>query len=973
MPKQYDTRVSQRQVLDPISKPEKIAATVHATDQFVADTGQNTDLAQFAAGLTKFNPHLAAFGKQIDTGNAHQAFAEGQAEQERQALDPNYAVNSAAAMPEPSNVAFKANFKTGYNEALSTRLAVGVQNDMLDAWSKVRMTEQDPEKFIKEWTAKNTAGFTDPTQLQAITKAHVETVKSIRTDARGLQMKAVEKSSRESVDAALGSITPDMTNEQMHDTFQKSVVPLGVGTGYFTRPELAVKFAERLNALSLTQNGSPEVFDAMREFKDPVTGKSLVEMNPQLAVQVEGYRRAAEHQRDGRLVEAMKTVNFEKQLMWEARVNRGDMPTDAEYKAEIGPLAMFQTEEAALAHRHKSLKALGAQQELAAGIALANAGQLWAVGKPEDQKKIMDHITDPAVAAIMGTVNSNDPQAASIRNQAMGMIVKAHSSSGASVPNTRLKNFFGSVAQQVITKDSEPTPSFLLAASIYSQMPPNLKSVYADGDAAQVLEHFSAMRGNGPETQLDAKSAYHQAYSAISPEAKARATEREKDPAFNAGISSMVKNLTTPWYRDVFGFQALGTYPTNETAVAEYAQREAKQFLMRNPNAGDSALKAHVQSWYAGRFVYENASNTIVEVPGGETGEGTTKALTSYISKLQKENPKADPTLRYMGNGQYQVWALNGNKMLDTVRLQDIKDTHYNSEHLDQKTGEGARMASLQKSLLDGTATQESISKEAALIAKAKTIGIWNPEMDKRVDGIRRAAFKDNMGNLLGKTPKPTNDNLDFSPSAGRTKTEVAQRYWQQGSFGKALTVMGEGIVLKATPDPASGAGNNIGVAYNLNANAGNIAEDFRRSGIPAEHIEGIKAGTTSITQEQAMRLLDVAYGRAEETASGQIDKLYGKGSWAQLANNKKAVIIDVAYQVGSIAKFPNALRNMMTDAEGGNPIVHYSKDGTMVKDERRNNLRAHMLAGEAQFGTIIDEVARKPRSRIEAQQLVQK
>lgn len=973
MAKPDQQRVSQRTVLDPVSTPANLQVVARATDQTVLPG--DSPLAGIAAGLASLNPKLTEYLKQKNTTDALDAEKAGMQQRQKEDLagmDPTAAINSPISMPEAINPAFRKNFERGYREVLGVRVADGVSDDMLTEWAKIRHTEQDPEKFIREWTVKNTAGFTDPELLTAVTKRHVETVKAIRSDARGLQIKAMEESARNSVSAAYSTITPDMSNEQMFAQFNNIVAPAGLGTGLYTRPELAVKFLERLNALSLSQNGSPEVFSAMVDYKDPTTGKSLVELNPALAVQVESYRRAAEQQRDGRLEKAMRTVNFQKTVQWDERVARGEMPRDEDYKSEIGPLGMFQTEEAALARRRQDQKTVDGIRAAVQGQAMANAGLLWAVAKPEDQKKIMDARTDGFVGALMGTINSTDPQSAAVRNQSVEMIVKAHRDSGANIPNTRLKNFFGSIAQQFPATGAEPPAHFIAAAQWYSQMPANLKAVYADGDAAMVLEQYQELRSNGAETQLDAKSAYHQAYAAISPEAKARAVEIAKNPEFNAKINGMVKNLTTSGWRDVFGFEAFGTYPTNEPAVAEYAQREAKQFLMRNPNAGEGALKSHVQKWYAGRFVYEPQSNLVVEVPGGDTGAGTVTALSEFVGDLRKKYPDSNPELRHVGSGVYQVWALNGTKMLETgVRLSDLKEQSYFRKHLNDKAGEGGRMAALQQSLLAGTATLDAVTQEADLIAKAKTLGLWSPEMDKRVDRLRRDSFRKDTDALMQDIPPTTNDNLGFAneKSTGRAMTDVAASYWDRGRSGQALTVMSEGVRLKAYKD---NIGTAIGVGYNMDMNAKTISEDFRRAGIPAEQIDAIKAGTVTISNEQAMRLFDISYFRAEETARLGIDKIYGKGAWAKLPANKKAVIVDVSYQAGSITKFPTALGHLMNgeDAVVGNPKVHYRKDGKMIPDTPRNNLRFKMLSGEGQFGTVIDEVARKPRNVIEAKQL---
>ncbi|QUO26849.1 hypothetical protein KEH57_08045 [Burkholderia cenocepacia] len=160
---------------------------------------------------------------------------------------------------------------------------------------------------------------------------------------------------------------------------------------------------------------------------------------------------------------------------------------------------------------------------------------------------------------------------------------------------------------------------------------------------------------------------------------------------------------------------------------------------------------------------------------------------------------------------------------------------------------------------------------------------------------------------------------------------------------------MGEGLVLKATPDPNPKAGNNIGYGYNLNANAGTIGEDFRRAGIPATSIDGIKNGSVQITPEQASRLLEVSVPRYEERAKQAVEAV-NPGLWTMINKNQKAALTDVAYQVGDVGQFHKAIGALARkDIAGFNDalkVTYLDKDGNRREDQRRNNLRSLMING---------------------------
>jgi GH24 family phage-related lysozyme (muramidase) len=190
-------------------------------------------------------------------------------------------------------------------------------------------------------------------------------------------------------------------------------------------------------------------------------------------------------------------------------------------------------------------------------------------------------------------------------------------------------------------------------------------------------------------------------------------------------------------------------------------------------------------------------------------------------------------------------------------------------------------------------------------------------------------------------------------------KRDVSNLFLKDGNQNAALTALGEGVALRAYKDPARGM--NIGIGYNMDANAATLAEDFRRAGIPAEHIEEIKAGTKSISREQAMRLYTAVQPRYEAIAQRGVEKLY-PGEWAKLPANQRAVLTDVAYQVGSIDKFTTAIDAFLQNdmVTGGEHLVVKYKDrntGDYKTDYGRHNLRLAMLQSPSSFTNTLSRI----------------
>ncbi len=674
----------------------------------------------------------------------------------------------------------------------------------------------------------------------------------------------------------------------------------------------------------------------------------------------------------GKLDKAMQENHYRTALEWDRRAAEGNPPTADEVLVQMGPLGMFKSySEAANAYLRYQKDADVARATQQGMYLMANG---FGAALPEkDQKKYMDALTDSAVSAVFQAAAAGDMDQF---NLGVSQILQMHKKARVSVANTRLQNLFGSVRQNAPAKGEEPSPTFKALAGIYSQLPPNLQSAYVtDEDSRLILSRYNEARSGGAGTQLDEASAYAQAHASVSKEAKDRGQQllgtTEGREAVRKKIS---KTFAVMGWRAFLPFANAG----NEDVVAAATTNAARGFVERmGGNVSEKEMLDWSKQWFTERFVYDKTSGNYVEVPPTASGESTAEAISEYMAKItSKWGKELNPQIVYRQNGRYQVLSGVGAILEDTT-LRDITDDHYALKNLDPRTNEPSRMLALQNGLTAGTLTPQQLVQEAGLVAKAQALHLWGDAESKKIDALRKKAFEENLSPILQDVPQGSlvgADNSRLPANGASTKGDLAKLYFERNHDGKALTVLAEGVVLKAYPDPATGR--NIGVAYNMDANARTLKEDFRRAGIPADAVEDVKAGKKAITMDQAIRLFEVSYARAESSARNSIEKLYGKGSWDKLPSNRKAVLTDVAYQAGNVDQFKPSLDKCLAglgELKDQNPKVHYKDRETklMKADEPRNHMRLTVLNGGRSVKGLIDRVTGIPRNKIESQALL--
>ncbi|RQT93850.1 hypothetical protein DF146_12315 [Burkholderia cenocepacia] len=353
-----------------------------------------------------------------------------------------------------------------------------------------------------------------------------------------------------------------------------------------------------------------------------------------------------------------------------------------------------------------------------------------------------------------------------------------------------------------------------------------------------------------------------------------------------------------------------------------------------------------------------------LQVPPNQANERTQEAITNYLEKArEKYGEDLSPGLIYGKDGKYTLAAfINGapvHKLADVTLGQIMQETA-DTKLLTKE--ERAAMSMLHQKLVTNTATSQDLIENSEVLAKAYNLNQINDTMRGQITKVREGAFNGALSNVFNFPTTPASfAGLSGSRLTGQgSKIQVKQAEdflfsvnrlnpLESTSLAASLTAMGEGLVLKATPDPNPKAGLNIGYGYNLRANDATIGEDFRRAQIPRESIDGIKAGTVQITPEQAARLLEVSLPRYEQRAKQAVDAAR-PGLWYTISAGQRAALTDVAYQVGDVGQFQKAIGALARkDIAGFNDalkVTYLADDGTRREDQRRNNLRSLMING---------------------------
>jgi GH24 family phage-related lysozyme (muramidase) len=960
--------------LDVSASPASSPHVGHVFDP-LADLAQG--LASIQPGLNDFAQGFAARQGKVDQEAKRQAAVQGKADAfTAEATDPVSALKSPESQPANVLPAYKNTYVDAYADTVglghASRVATAIHEDYL----KMRDT---PEAFgqggMEGWLAKRVqsefAGINDPRMLAA--GGHIVTAmaRDLRTDWASKTQKLAEDTAKQNFrDITDTMLNADQSPEAMQSAIHDILLPTARKLGIQSTPEAMDAIVEHMRVASQKAGGKPEMFDVlMQRGPDGITpalqGKGMEE-------KVTAYKAEAQRMRDSQLEDTTQQAKFSQLSKLDAMTQSGqEFNVEKDIKPYIGKGNLFSAEEA-MSLINKNRTEVTKQREGVQAMKLIADGNGYLITDDAAKKVALAKLTEPVMQMMRSS--PNDETIAS----AMSLLVGIHSKTPELSP--QLRDAIQQSVRTVPQKDQPAPPLFTALAKAYTvlnQRAPHLAAQYFAGDARDVFDsytHAVQMENASPDV------AYQKAFSAITPEAKRLAEERMHDPAFKKSIDDAMHNEFvhgTDWLKAKLpNFWGLNTTAVGNAAsepyVVEFARREADRLARTNPQLAPDEIVKRASDSTSQNFVWDPNLSRIMQVPTGRISPDDQKKFQNWTSGLQEElrgkyGKDVQTFVSYDGNNAFTVRTLDPQTQR-SVSMQDIDNLY--AKKFVMSDDENARFTALRQSVAAGTYTPSA--NDADLLAKAKVVGALPKDEAMKIDQLGNAATQRSLGGrlsaLLDKQAGVNTANTTaydrastlptMKPQLG-DKNDVAQRFMDQGNLSGALTAMGEGVALTAYDDPARGTGRNIGLGYNMDQNAKSIEADFRSAGIDAALIPDIKDGKRSITVDQAMRLYATVQPRYEGIAKAALEKDHA-GEWDNLPSHQKAVLTDMAYQLGSrVNSFPQALAAFANGDQKAmeSEIKTYYNDGVngMKLAEGRFNLRKMMLSSPVTFGSLLN------------------
>ena len=896
----------------------------------------------------------------------------------------NTDLQSLVTGPLPANVpvAYDHIYRDTLTRLSVDRSAAKMRSDMATDYEEQRKKEGfDAEKFIADWRAKALGGLSNPDLVGRMGIKLVDIETSIRAAAEKERLIKLNETENQNLFSHLEeNVRADMAPGEVASSFLKfKQVATDLGR---SNKEAASMFLGRLSYLSAAKGGDPELFNVFDQI-DPVTKKSFLSLNPELAAGVTEARAKAKAMQFQTLEKATNEDNFK------SRVGLDKMLRDEPEKITLSLVADYMGDHSVFKDYQSAAEFLNRAQQAAASkkmdtevMAAFDNGTLGRY-PPDVQKKVLEARLGGPITQMWQQAASGD-QAAS--QQLATLIMSAQSSSRSTENVAALERLITSTVSSAPNPNG-PDGAFTTAANLYKVLSadPKYRDTYFKDDASTLMRQYNAAVERGS----DPKAAYAAAYQSISPEAKATAEKFAKSPEFKDKVEKATKEVVgSSWWPRILGGNGR---ITNGLMVESSVAEAMKDFVAQNPNGTDAERQEYVGKWVSERFVMDETTGAAVRVPRGLADDQTKAGLTEYSKRLQ-EKWKFDGDWRVeyrpMGDqGLVNVVLTQGSaqKQIGAITIQEIRQAHLNELNFSEQ--DRSVMQTLQKQVSTGQLDPTFVEANRDTIAKARKLNGLPADTLAKVEALQLKTVQENLRNVpalsLG---QPSMEGLQHVETRGtkvdnKLTASIAARAATSPAFGAphmglaaSLVTMGEAVVLKAYPDPNPEAGMNIGMGYNLKANAKTARSDLQRAGVPANAVDAVINGQAQITQMQAERLLQISIGRYEKMAIEAAEKT-APGLWSRMTNPQKAVMVDIAWQTGD----PDQFKKAWAAAASGDvnafreqtKVFYTNKSGERVEDKRRGNLRAAMLAsggdGGGSWMAMVNKFGSFPSNAIEA------
>lgn len=934
----------------------------------------NQELEGLVRGLAAFNPALGALAQQRASEEHRAADLAGRAaaqlpEAPREAL-------TGAPVEAPTTVppAYGEVFQSAVREGLSHRAALANKTAAVTEYNNLKDTEGfNPQAWLVEKRQEALKGITDPASIDIVGRHFGELEAQLSAEMERERIVKREAAVNSTLLAQAGDMfTGNMTGEQLADNYQQ-FLQRARASGK-TGKEASQYLLMQLQHVSNRMGGAPELFDVF-DYTDTDGTKIGLHLTPQ----IDAARRLAKETRDKGLMESTEKARASTLGGYESDIDTApEKVTMDRILADMTQFGAVQSPAQAAslwARAQEQVRKRAATGQL---MGYFDSGELWRL-EPSQQNKIMDAKMGGLIEQLSQANRAGDSgSVAGIAAQ----ILQAHTNAKPTVPFDQLKGYLKTLVSTAPSPEG-PSAAFQAGAAIYKAMAkaPQYRDLYFDEDTRKVLDGYIAETDNG----TDPKAAHVQAYQAVSPEAKAAADAYAKTPEFQKLVQADAKKYVTgsSWVPKWMGGNGR---PANVPVVGAALASALREHRARNPFVSDEQMEEFAEGWTAKNFVLDSTTNSAIRVPPALGGPAAQEALSSFSKKVSDtlklgSRNDGDWTVQYIplgAEGQYSVVAFNGaaSQPVGNVNLQTLLDNERARKVF--SPDELATLGRAKKAIAAGT--YEPLSME--LLAKAEALKAFTPSEMRVYRDASDKAFIQRMNEV----PKvsfgsPSFDNLQHVPSkpgkvdhklTGSTALELLSTPMlaSHQTTAASLITLGEGVVLQAYDDPASGAGKNIGMGYNLKANAGRVHADLKQAGVPAERIQDVVDGKAALTPEQAKRLLMVALPRYEKQVQ-EVAESSSPGLWSKMTAAQKAVMIDVAWQTGDPAQFKKAWGSLVAGDNAAfteQTKVHYTdRSGTRREDTRRNALRASMLAGLGHWQATVEKYGSLPSSKLQA------
>lgn len=978
----------------PTSQQRPVGLDVVASPANTMVQAGPNEYQQLADALGKVHAPIAAMQERKNALDQKNAVQEGLANAAR---EQNLGLIKDNPEPPPSATvppAYQEHYAEAYRKGVGQRLAQSEHDSYLESFVQEYQKEGfNKTTFDAQWRQRSAAGVTDPIVTAEMLGGLDRAMSSASQQMTIEQQKKIVEARSSMLSASLNGIDENTTAPAAMEWFQRVAKDHTLRGG--TRTEAATALFTHMAGLSMKLGGRPDLFSVFDQ-EVPGLGQKLVDLVPGFKDKVYSEQHAAEEMRRRTIHEqtfVQRGVDLDHVNKMVEDGSLAQMPEEErvrylnQYAGVNGALSPMHVAETL----HKVRAQIAAKQDTAAVLWAFNNGAGATLSPDVAKKGLKNAFNSPSEnlggASVMQALTASlaDPQkAGQLLEPTIAAILNAHDRAQVGFPDDTIKQIVNSVVLDIPKEGGDVSPKFQALSRLYAELGRRskpLQSAYFDDKAGHIFDAYNRLTVEG---QSSSPTAYKQAYASVDPDNIRAARDMvEKDPVFKAQLHadarSAMRGLFAPgngaWSPRFWpGAETLGLRP-NTGALESWASSMALDYKKINPTAGADDVRKYVVKQTEANWFFEHNSSTMVQIPPAYNNQSAQEAISNYIGIIQAQPGNKDmaPRLISKGNGVYDLFFYPGGspeKAADDVRIESIMALRTAQKNF--SPAEREQLGALRNKIEAGTATAEDMRGAEATVAKARTSGVWSQDLQRKADELAVQSAMQKSMTTIEPALQTATKRAEFNPAAvakpnGSLAAPTAKQFITGGDLAGALTTLGEGVRTQTYKDAAGHL--TIGIGYNLSANAGTIADDFRRSGIPVDQIDEIKAGTRQITIDQAMRLYQAVKPRYEAIAKGAVDSRY-PGEWPKLGDNVKAVLTDLAYQTGNVKQFATGLDNLFKGDLSGSGLEAKFKNkasGKYQLDERRHTLRTAMLSSTTLFQTLLNDAAKQPANAVQS------